>query len=366
MDGKDAQIVRKAFAGYYENADFRIPSIEQREFGIGNQKKIDSRHLDFPGVAAFRAYLCTNTPLFVSHSTSYYDFPGASPMIKKGWRGADVVFDLDIHAEGKYGAYPKLGEVKQDATRLVDDFILGDFGIKKEHVLIAFSGNRGYHVHIRDPDFISLGGEERRELVDYVMGIGLDYLSFLTLEGKPQKLVGPRDDEGGYRGRFARAAIKLVREDPLALSKKFKGESEREFFIGGIKEGNWSKTSLKLPDLQTRLSVVGKTLSVGSVNTDAGVTQDLSKLIRVPNSIHGDTGLIARITDDITKFEPWHDAWDIPKGASPPEAKIRFTEDVPALELHETVGPFKKGDEKAFPQHLAVFFVCKGSATFIV
>lgn len=357
MDNVTTAFVKKIFVSYYGNADFSIPSIEMREFGIGNQKKIDARHLNFNSAAEFRSYLCTNTPLFVSHSTAYYEFPGASPMQKKGWKGADLVFDLDIHAEGKYGAYAKLDEVKGDVIRLVDDFVLSDFGIKKEHVAIVFSGNRGYHVHVRDPAFITLGGEERRELVDYVMGQGLDYLKFLTLEGKPAKLLGPRPDEGGYRGRFARAAIKMVREEPMALSKKFKDEKECDFFISGINEGNWSKTPLKLADLRSRLSVVAKDLSVRSVNTDAGVTQDLSKLIRVPNSIHGDTGLVARIVGDIEAFDPWKDA--SLKGEA---LKVRFIEDVPELDLDETTGPFKKDEERELPRHQALLFLCKGSA----
>ncbi len=191
MGAEEATAARKIFANYYERAEFRIPAIEQREFGVGNMKKIDARHLNFANAGEFRKYLCNNTPLFVSHSTSYYEFPGASPMVKKCWRGADLVFDLDIHAEGKFGAYAELPRVKEDVMRLVDDFILGDFGIKKEHVVVVFSGNRGYHVHVRDPAFIPLGGEERRELVDYIMGQGLDYTNFFTHRAGRASLSGP-------------------------------------------------------------------------------------------------------------------------------------------------------------------------------
>lgn len=361
MGAEEFAFARKAFASYYMQAEFRILKIEQREFGIGNNKKIDARHLNFASAQEFRNYLCNNTPLFVSHSTSYYDFPGASPMVKKGWRGADIVFDLDIHAEGKYGAYAHLERVRDDLSRLVNEFILGDFGIKKEHVMVAFSGNRGYHVHIRDPAYHPLGGDERRELVDYIMGQGLDYTQFFTLEGKPAKLLGPKPGEGGYRGRLARGTIRLLDENPGSLSRLFTKEKERNFFKSGIEEGNWSRTSLKSGDLVSRLKPVAATLPVNSVDTDAGVTQDLSKLIRVPNSIHGDTGLVARIIDDVEKigeFNPWRDA-RIP-GGSP--LKVRFTEDVPAMEMDDRVGPFKKDEERELPHYQALFFMLKGSA----
>ncbi|MFH0885371.1 MAG: DNA primase catalytic subunit PriS [Candidatus Micrarchaeota archaeon] len=361
MGANEVAFARKIFASYYDKAEFRIPKIEQREFGIGNQKKIDARHLNFGNAQEFRNYLCNNTPLFVSHSTSYYDFPGASPMQKKGWRGADLVFDLDIHAEGKYGAYAHLGRVKEDVARLVNDFILGDFGVKKEHVVVAFSGNRGYHVHVRDPAFLPLGSEERRELVDYIMGQGLNYTEFFSLEGRPAKLIGPKPSEGGYRGRLARGTIKLLEESPGTLSRLFTKEKEKGFFISGINEGNWSRTSLKSNDLVGRLKPIAADLPVNSVDTDVGVTQDLSKLIRVPNSIHGDTGLVARIVGDITTFNPWVDA-RIPGGAP---LRVRFVEDVPAIEMEGTVGPFRKDEEKELPQHQALFFMLKGSATLV-
>src|SRR5271157_5126303 len=163
MDQKETLAIKRIFASYYEQAEFHIPGIEKREFGIGNLKKIDARHLNFASAGEFRRYLCNNTPLFVSHSTAYYEFPGATPIQKKVWKGADLVFDLDIHAEGKFGAYAKLDEVKGDLERLVNDFIINDFGISKENISMNFSGNRGYHVHVSDPAFLPLGGDERRE-----------------------------------------------------------------------------------------------------------------------------------------------------------------------------------------------------------
>ncbi len=361
MRGNDILAVKRIFASYYADADFPIPGLEQREFGIGNLKKIDARHLNFTNATDFRRYLCSNTPMFVSHSTAYYEFPGATPIQKKQWKGADLVFDLDIHAEGKYGAYAKLEAVKEEVIRLVDDFIINDFGVGREDIATVFSGNRGYHVHVRDKAFLGLGGDERRELVDYIMGQGLSYLDFFTLsDGKPQKLLGPRPDEGGYRGRMARGVLKLLEENPTALSRKYADPKEREFFVSGIREGNWSRTFLKFDELKRRLKAVADALPIHSVDTDVGVTQDLSKLIRVPNSIHGETGLVAKIMDDVKAFDPWKDAAINNKN----EMKVKFVEDVPQLVLgKDTVGPFKKDDEKTLPQHFALLFVCKDSAT---
>jgi DNA primase small subunit len=348
--------MKDIFSKYYETALIRIPSIEKREFGIGNRKKIDARHLCFANVSEFRNYLVTNTPMFVSHSTAYYDFPGATPIQKKHWAGADVVFDLDIHAEGKYGVYAQLEDMKKDVIRLVEDFLINDFGVDAKEIAIVFSGNRGYHVHVRDPRYLPLGGEERRELVDYIMGQGLDYTQFFFRDDK-KKLHGPVPDEGGYRGRIAREMIRVLSEEPLKISRIFKDETKRQFFISGIKEGNWSRTHMALNDLTKRIARVIDGLPVSSVNTDVAVTQDLSKLIRVPNSIHGETGLIAKVVEDIETFDPFRDA--ILDG---PSMKVRFTEDVPEIPAAGTK-EYKKDEVKELPRHLAMFFVLKKSAT---
>jgi len=361
MNENDRRLMAKIFASYYRQATLCVASPERREFGVGLHRKIESRHLAFANEGELRSYLCNNTPFFVSHSTSYYDFPAASPMEKKGWRGADLVFDLDIHSDGKYSAFFLLERVKEDLSRLVRDFIRGDFGCRD--VTLAFSGNRGYHVHVRDRDFLPLGSDERRELADYVMGSGLDYLDFFSETGsRPAKLIGPRPDEGGYRGRFARATIRALNEKPSLISRKFSDEKQRAFFISGIEEGNWSKTSFRPAQLKQKLAGVAHTLPVATVNTDAGVTHDLSKLIRVPNSIHGETGLIARVFEDIDAFDPLRDAL-MPASQV---LRIRFTEDVPQLPLRgETAGPFRKGEEKELNLAVAAFFVLKDSATLI-
>src|SRR3989338_3683987 len=194
MDPNERQFVLKKFSAYYSNANIQIPSINQREFGFGNIKKIDARHLSFGSAEAFRTYLVTNTPVFVFHSAAYYERPDATPMERKGILVADLIFDLDLHAEGKYGVYEMLGKVKDDAIRLMEDFIVSDFGISKKEIILVFSGNRGYHIHVRDTDYLGLGSEERRELAEYANGIGLNYLNFFDVSGPKRalRIIGPK------------------------------------------------------------------------------------------------------------------------------------------------------------------------------
>lgn len=354
---------KKIFSRYYQQAQFDIKRIDQREFGIGNAKKIDARHLSFTTTEQFRNFLVSNPPKFVSHSAAYYKFPSATPIEKKVRIGADLIFDLDMHSEGKYDVYRRLGEMRDEVIRLVEDFIIADFGISKEEILIAFSGNRGYHVHVRSEDYLSLGSEERKEIMNYIRGDGLNIKDFFYLQevGKKRgmkKLLGPRPSDGGYRGKLAKLVLNKLNKDPSSISKLFNNEEKRNFFISGILEGNWSRTSLKLNELLDRLGNLKSELAVISINADPAVTYDMSKLIRVPNTIHGETGFVAKIVGDIGTFEPLHHA--VIKGSS---IVVEFTEQVPQLEfLNQTFGGFAAGEKIELPLGVALFFMLKGSA----
>ncbi len=364
MSGQENQeFVRRVLSKYYSQAQFDIKRVDQREFGVGNHKKIDARHLSFATTEQLRNFLVTECPRFVSHSAAYYRFPSATPQEKKGWLGADLVFDLDMHAEGKYDVYAKLEEMRKEVIKLVEDFLVADFGISKNDLLIAFSGNRGYHVHVRSEDYAGLGGEERREIMNYIRGEGLDIREFFSWEEtssgrKAKKLIGPKPDEGGYRGRLARMVLGILESEPAAISRIFANREKREFFAQGIRVGNWSRTSLDLEDIADRVSSLKKRMAVMTINADPMVTYDLSKLIRVPNSIHGETGFVAKIVADIDTFDPMRHA--VING---PAVKAGFKEAVPKMEiLNQTFGPFKAGDSAELPLGAALFFILKGSA----
>ena len=78
-----------------------------------------------------RDFLKKNVPSHVYHSAAYYEIPGAPTMAKKNWLGADLVFDLDAdHLEGSESMeyHQMLDMVKSQFQKLIDDFLLGDFG----------------------------------------------------------------------------------------------------------------------------------------------------------------------------------------------------------------------------------------------
>ncbi len=336
------------FKSYYRQAVMAVEGVEAREFGAGWKKKIETRHLAFRDSSELRSYLVANAPFYLSHSIAYYRYPSARPMQKKEWVKADVVFDLDPPVKGKYDFVRYLERMKEDAQRLVEDFLIGDFGIERSYIEVVFSGSKGYHIYVKDPEYQLLGGEERRQLVEYVTGKGFKIEDHLFFEDK--RLVGPKLGEGGYRGRVAR----LAKERAAALV----GEEEKDFFVGGLAEGNWSRTSKNLKKVYQKVLSFKDALSVRSVASDVMVTQDLSRLIRVPESLHGDTGMIAKRVNDLERFDPFKDAIL----EADRTFKVRFVEDVDESLLG---GPYYEGEVRELSLWKALLFVLKKSAIFL-
>ena len=181
------QFVAEQFQRWYAQNSHTIPApveIESREFGfLTFHSRNMYRHIRLPTQAELQRYLRQNAPAHSYYSSSYYEDPTAE-MARKGWRGADLVFDLDAdHFDlpcqrdhdkwvcrncGKQGTGhpPELCEcgkaqfqtetwlcerclqaAKHETQKLLD-ILIQDFGVHQEELTTNFSGNRGFHVHV--------------------------------------------------------------------------------------------------------------------------------------------------------------------------------------------------------------------------
>ncbi len=369
---KELHYTLKRFSDYYSKASFSIPEIEKREFGVGIEKKIDSRHIGFTSELEFRTFLVHNTPLYVSHSVAYYQLPRATPMERKNWLGADLVFDLDFETESKYLSRPDFEKVRADTVRLVEEFLIPDFGVDEKLMSVNFSGNRGFHVHVRDLRFRQLRGEERKEIIEYVKGMGLKYESFFSQKEAGQsggrtiyRETGPMPTGTGYAGRFANKVISVLESEPERISRVFKEESKRLNFMNGIRAGNWSMRKLT-EGVDRKLREIAETeLPLRTVNIDSGVTQDASKLIRVPDTLHGSTGLRVKTIPlkELATFDPMKDAVVFPEKP----INIAALEDIPEIEIGSgTQEKIEKGKTKEVPEYFALYLKLKGSARLLI
>ncbi|MEM2963499.1 MAG: DNA primase catalytic subunit PriS [Candidatus Anstonellales archaeon] len=371
LEEKDTQkFVQDKIYHYYYSHPPAIPFIEKREFGFGTwEEKIAYRHLWFKTNSELVARLLNDRPLFVSYSAAIYEFPDARPMTKKNWLGADLVFDLDAkHSEwdkekksldcGKFTCQQCFDYIKEQTQRLIDEFLIPDFGFSKSEISLNFSGNRGYHVRISNEDVMPLTREERREIVDYLLANGITFNDFFSSDGS--KLLGPTPNQGGYFGKVAKSAILLSQNPAIAtsISRKLRDKANLEHFISGVQEGNWNKVGI--PNKEKKFQrLFQKIISQLSVNVDSGVSIDTSKLLRMPDSINGSSGLIAKRISDLKSFEPTRDA----VAFSSQPIKIRVIEPVRELSfLNSTFGPFEPNSEQTVPESLAIYLILKRAA----
>ncbi len=376
------------------------------------------RHKSFMSSREIIDYLKNMAPAHAFHSAAYYMYPSAPTMKEKGWKGADLIFDLDAdHLPIKWTNYgDMLQRTKEELLKLID-FLREDFAIDKNDIEIVFSGGRGYHIHVRDSRVMELGSQERREIVDYVKGTinidhflekkkgSMEYVEVPTdrdpfFEKKKgsygrsknrkryyERFEVPKYGGRGWHGRINKSIVDFVdtirqmsEYKALEILMSYKGIRKgpaREFLekiqdekqVELIKKGSFDKFSgassfwkslIKESVERERISMDVPSIDIGKGSPDEPVTADVKRLIRLPTSLHGGYGF--RVTplmlEELEKFNPLKDA--IVFGDDMVRVNVTKKIDV---EIKDNVYVLKRG-EKNLPEYLAVFLMCRGAAEY--
>lgn len=404
-----SRFVRDKFAEYYKEQSSLVQpptSIERREFGfLFFDERIMLRHKSFKTSDDFRNFLASAVPSDVYYSSAFYENPEAE-MDKKGWSGADLIFDIDadhiptpcnkIHDEwvcskcgfaGK-GMVPEkcpvcgsqgfdantwpcdvcLESAKTETVKLLD-VLIQDFGFSQNEIRVFFSGHRGYHVHIESESVKKLDAVVRKEIVDYVCGLGFE-AAFHGLSEKSWRTIGTLQGTNlgdyGWRGRIAKGIYNFIsnakEEDFRSVGLK-KNVIEailknKDAILRGWKDSG-SLSALKGVGFETWKKIADHGVKLLSAKIDTVVTTDIHRLIRSTDTLHGKTGLkkVEFPMSEIDDFDSFKSAVAFKKGAV-----SVFVSDVPKFRLGgETFGPYKK-QKVELPTAAAVLLVCKGRA----
>ena len=376
---QDQQLITGLIREYYASAAIAPYKTESREFGVGTfERKIMYRHLSFQNPSVLMSYLAEKGPPYVSYSSAYYSRPSSRPMETKGLIGSELVFDLDatdmrlpcqsIHGRS-WVCSVCLDAVKAETIKLAEDFLIRDFGFLEKELEINFSGNRGYHIHIKKESVLKLGAAERKQISDYIAGNGLDIeLLFPTMGQRGVRLIGPKPSDKGWKGRLARGTLSLLEKSPeelvsLGIERKEAANlhSKRALIAMGIKNGNWDMVYIKNKAAFWKLTLSKQAISQ-SDRIDGNVTNDPSHLIRLPDSIHGETGLSAKRINslaELANYEPLDEAIAFSKGEVTviAESRDEFTM------KGSTFGPYHS-ERVELPSYAGVYLVLKGRAHF--
>ncbi|MDD1695887.1 MAG: DNA primase catalytic subunit PriS [Methanoregula sp.] len=373
MNPATTEFLRQRFSDYYKKTILVSPSsLEQREWGFvlfnpSAPAMRMRRHVGFSGREELSQYIKNLVPQHTYYSTAYYEKPDAGTMADKGWCGADLVFDLDADhiMRGPYDQM--LSRVKEETEKLIS-MLTNEFGMDPKTIELVFSGGRGYHVHVKDIIFRGWGSAERRELIDYVCAIGIDPSVMLSIK----KPVSP-----GWPMRYRDALVEYLRwmgtltqEEAMAHLGAIEGIGKesattllknREQIITEI-VNHPTAMILKNRALQAILSQhegeFKKRLLSRAALADEPVTTDTKRLIRMPTSLHGGSGMRVQPLElrNLCDFEPLVDA-------------VVFSfRDVRVDVLHPLTIPMlgstyelQKGITTV-PEAVAVFLCCRGMA----
>ncbi len=374
------EIVNRLISEYYKTCAGIAPErIAEREFGVGNfEVKISQRHMSFRTESDLKDYLSRNSVPYVSSSSAYYKFPERRPMDRKGWIGSELVFDLDATdmdlqcqlKHGKQWICPIcLDRVKDETLKLVYDFLIPDFGFSEDEIRVNFSGNRGYHVHVRNKDALPLDASARKQITDYISGIGVDFGDIFPTAGvRGEKLIGPRIDDRGWKGKIAKSFVKNLNAginsliglgiDRPTAARLWKN---RALVQMGIANGNWDMVYIKNKAGFWK-GILDRQAVSQSDRIDRNVTNDPTHLLRLANSIHGGSGLIAKrlgAVKDLHDFDPMKDAIAFRKGF----VRISAKTDRPFYMDGQKFGPY--GGEIKVPVYVGAYLHLKGMAKII-
>ncbi|WP_214084180.1 DNA primase small subunit PriS [Methanoculleus sp.] len=359
------EFVKQRFTEYYQRPNLTVPSsLEQREWGFvffdAAAEVRMRRHMAFVDPLELGAYVKNLVPAHVYYSTAYYQTPSAPTMNDKHWAGADLIFDLDADhiVRGPYAMM--LARVKEETEKLLG-MLTDELGFARNHIRVAFSGGRGYHIHVTDIAVRGWGSPERREVVDYVCGIGLD----------PGVMLAPGGGETGWRQRYAEALrahlLWLAGLDPAGATASLAGlegigkRTAAEFLADldallgkdprDLLKNRVVQAIAAAPDFEERLRDAG-------ARADEPVTTDIKRLIRTPGSLHGGSGMRVVPLDirDFADFDPLVDAVVFGDREVRVDVKANF-----ATSLLGNTYTLKAGVQSV-PEALAVFLCCRNMA----
>ncbi len=380
----------KSFRKYYRaNTPFLPDRFTRREFGfMFFDKTFVQRHMGFHSGDELHRFMETQVPSHSYYSTAYYRTPDAPTMEEKGWMGAELIFDLDAdHLEGadQMSFDDMLAQIKKEMISLVDNYLFGDMGFSPKDVYITFSGGRGYHAHVKMPEVLGLGSHERREIVDFVTsrGLNIDWVFEPESRALPGAVINGRQmanikryrkippaDSGGWRLRMRNALKDVVNDicdmDVPQIKKAYPSTKKNQSLAkiqedlrksrNTIFENNMTVTlAHNTTDLLMKIMAEDVAIRL-SGEVDEPVTADIKRLIRLPGSIHGKSGL--RVTplsrEELTDFDPMSMAVPDEYSDDPVTVTMKRDYDLRMKDQH-----FKLSGTVDVPEYAAIFLIGK-------
>jgi DNA primase small subunit len=255
--------------------------------------------------------------------------------------------------------------------KIFEEFLIPDLNVDPNEIKIKFSGHRGYHIKIQSEEFLHLGQDARRELVDYLTGNGINFKVLGLYEGRKKIVFGPNLSDKGWRGRITNYAFKFIEQLTYENMKLFKTLStplkkkiieKKPLILENLTKvpSNWNIIpGISLKHWQELLNLAIKKYSP---KLDIPVSIDVHRLIRLDNSLHGKTGLKA----DPIPIEKFRD-YDPLKDAIVFKGEIELImRKCPEFRFGDTLyGPYSDGEKEELSLAAGIYALCKNVASLV-
>ncbi|MCL2334318.1 MAG: DNA primase catalytic subunit PriS, partial [Candidatus Methanoplasma sp.] len=245
---------------------------------------------------------------------------------------------------------------------------------------------------IPSQEVLTLGTYERRALVDYITcsGLNIDWVfpfhkvatsQVKTATGTRTNVAKdrliPDSEAGGWRGRMRVGLMDLVNDvcdlDPKVLRKIYPSISASKTAtviklqedVKASRKVLFEKNTMATLDRnnqETLVKIMKEDIAPTlTAEVDKPVTPDIKRIIRLPGSIHGKTGLrVTPITrDELTDFDPLQSA--VPSAYSDEPVKITLKK---GYEFDMKGEHFKLSGETEVPEFAAIFLVGRRVADY--
>ncbi|WP_456475336.1 DNA primase catalytic subunit PriS [Candidatus Pyrohabitans sp.] len=281
--------------------EFILSTLAQREFGFDHRGEGPSdRYNRISTPAQLEGMLVATAPYAAFASVSFYE----KPERRKGWLGAELVFDVDAKDLPLRPCSCSPGEVCELCLNMAKEYVLeladvlrDDFALRELH--FVYSG-RGYHLRVLDREVLQMQSPERGSLLDYVAGGAIPESELLELRrGYPRvfrmrilhllPLLNPDVLRSG--------GITLKRANTLLNPKTLRRVANE------LEEGKFAtlKDILKGKGFASFLELARR---INAEMLDAKVTVDVKRILRLPSSLHSKASMKCMEVKDMERFDP--------------------------------------------------------------
>ncbi len=327
---------RKYYFNFFSN--IVLPKeIDQHEFGFRQFDGKMYRHIMFGSSRELNAAIMKFNPSDIYCSSSLYANP-AEPMDRKEWKGSELIFDIDgkdLKLDcTKTHNYVKCKEcnfitkgidskcsncnslhlnvvdlpckkcilaLKKEVIKLKEILTI-DLGINENDILVYFSGNNGFHIHVGDKNYYDLSSTERSEIAGYLLCKGFRIETLGIRKNSENKYI-PLSNNKNY--------INVGWRNRILKKTKISASISNEKFAQQVRSLEDSQ-KLNFHD------IVSNAISDLSVKIDPVVTMDIHRIFRLGGTLNSKSGLAKAPCPKLDSFDPFKDACflDISSGIS--------------------------------------------------